>query len=62
MVNLRYKQEFTMSKKRTEYSATFKAEALAKVKENNDNLSLTAKEFGIPSSEPQCQIIINKIG
>lgn len=37
-----------MSKKRVEYSDTFKAEAIAKVKENDDNVSLTAKELGIP--------------
>lgn len=37
-----------MSKKRVEYSDTFKAEATAKVKENNGNLSQTAKELGIP--------------
>lgn len=36
-----------MSKKKTEYSETFKAEAIAKVKENDDNVSLTAKELGI---------------
>ena len=37
-----------MSKKRVEYSDTFKAEAITKVKENDDNVSLTAKELGIP--------------
>ena len=37
-----------MSKKRVEYSDTFKAEAIAKVKENNGNISQTAKELGIP--------------
>ena len=37
-----------MTKKRTEYSESFKAEAIAKVKENDDNVSLTAKELGIP--------------
>ncbi|MFD1132918.1 IS3-like element ISPssp1 family transposase [Psychrobacter sanguinis] len=37
-----------MSKKRVEYSDTFKAEASAKVKENNGNISQTAKELGIP--------------
>lgn len=37
-----------MTKKRTEYSDTFKAEAIAKVKENNGNISLKAKELGIP--------------
>ena len=37
-----------MSKKRVEYSDTFKAEATAKVKENNGNISQTAKELGIP--------------
>lgn len=36
-----------MSKKRVEYSDTFKAEAIAKVKENNGNISQTAKELGI---------------
>ena len=37
-----------MTKKRTEYSESFKAEAIAKVKENNGNISQTAKELGIP--------------
>ncbi|MCC3344684.1 IS3-like element ISPssp1 family transposase [Psychrobacter sanguinis] len=37
-----------MSKKRVGYSDTFKAEAIAKVKENNGNISQTAKELGIP--------------
>ena len=37
-----------MTKKRTEYSESFKAEAIAKVKESDDNVSLTAKELGIP--------------
>ncbi len=37
-----------MSKKRVEYSDTFKAEAIAKVKENNGNISQTAKELGMP--------------
>ena len=37
-----------MSKKRVEYSDTFKAEASAKIKENNGNISQTAKELGIP--------------
>ena len=37
-----------MTKKRTEYSESFKAEAIAKIKENNDNISQTAKELGIP--------------
>ncbi|VWX29926.1 conserved hypothetical protein [Moraxellaceae bacterium 17A] len=37
-----------MSKKRVECSDTFKAEAIAKVKENNGNISQTAKELGIP--------------
>ena len=37
-----------MTKKRVEYSESFKAEAIAKVKENDDNVSLTAKELGIP--------------
>ena len=40
-----------MSKKRVEYSDTFKAEAIAKIKENNGNISQTAKELGIPRSE-----------
>lgn len=30
-----------MSKKRVEYSDTFKAEAIAKIKENNGNISQT---------------------
>lgn len=38
-----------MTKKRTEYSESFKAEAIAKVKENNGNISQTAKELGIPT-------------
>ena len=37
-----------MSKKRVEYSDTFKAEAIAKIKENNGNISQTAKDLGIP--------------
>ena len=37
-----------MTKKRTEYSESFKAEAIAKIKENKDNISQTAKELGIP--------------
>lgn len=37
-----------MTKKRTEYSDTFKAEAVAKLKENNNNVSQTAKELDIP--------------
>ena len=37
-----------MSKNRVEYSESFKAEAIAKVKENNGNISQTAKELGIP--------------
>ena len=37
-----------MTKKRTEYSESFKAEAIAKLKENQDNISQTAKEIGIP--------------
>ena len=37
-----------MTKKRTEYSGSFKAEAIAKIKENKDNISQTAKELGIP--------------
>ena len=37
-----------MSKKRVEYSDTFKAETIAKIKENNDNISQTAKKLGIP--------------
>ena len=36
-----------MSKKRVEYSDTFKAEAIAKIKENNGNISQTTKELGI---------------
>ena len=36
-----------MSNRRTEYSETFKAEAIAKVKENKGNISQTAKELGI---------------
>ena len=36
-----------MSKKRVEYSDTFKAETIAKVKENNGNISQTAKDLGI---------------
>ena len=34
-----------MSKKRVEYSDTFKAEAIAKIKENNGNISQTTKEL-----------------
>ena len=37
-----------MTKKKTEYSDTFKAEAIAKIKENQNNISQTAKELGIP--------------
>ena len=37
-----------MTKKRTEYSESFKAEAIAKIKENQNNISQTAKELGIP--------------
>lgn len=39
-----------MTKKRVEYSESFKAEAIVKVKvkENNGNISQTAKELGIP--------------
>ena len=37
-----------MTKKRTEYSENFKSEAVAKIKENNGNISQTAKELGIP--------------
>ena len=37
-----------MTKKRVKYSESFKAEAITKVKENDDNVSLTAKELGIP--------------
>ena len=36
-----------MSKKTTEYSNTFKAEAVGKIKESNGNVSQTAKELGI---------------
>ena len=48
LVNYYSKQEFTMSKKTTEYSDTFKAEAIAKIKENNGNVTQTARELGIP--------------
>ena len=37
-----------MTKKKTEYSESFKAEAIAKIKENQNNISQTAKELGIP--------------
>ena len=37
-----------MTRKRVEYSDTFKAEAIAKIKENQNNISQTAKEIGIP--------------
>ena len=37
-----------MTKKRTEYSESFKAEAIVKAKENQGNISQTAKELGIP--------------
>ena len=37
-----------MTKKRTAYSDTFKAEAVAKLKENDNNVTQTAKELGIP--------------
>ena len=37
-----------MSKKRTEYNDTFKAEAVTKIKENDGNISQTAKELGMP--------------
>ena len=37
-----------MTRKRVEYSDTFKAEAIAKIKENSGNISLTAKEISIP--------------
>lgn len=37
-----------MSKKRTEYSESFKAEAVGKIKDNAGNVSQTAKELGIP--------------
>ena len=37
-----------MTRKRVEYSDTFKAEAIAKIKENQNNISQTAKELGIP--------------
>ena len=37
-----------MSKKRTEYSESFKAEAVGKIKENAVNVSQTAKELGMP--------------
>ena len=54
----------TVTKKRTEYSDTFKAEAVAKLKENNNNVTQTAKELGIPmntlknwqrKANPHCQ-------
>lgn len=48
LVNYYSKQEFTMSKKTTEYSDTFKAEAIAKINENNVNVTQTARELGIP--------------
>lgn len=41
-----------MTKKRTEYSDTFKAEAVAKLKENNNNVTQTAKELDIPMNTP----------
>ena len=37
-----------MTRKRVEYSDTFKAEVIAKIKENQNNISQTAKELGIP--------------
>ena len=37
-----------MTKKKTEYSESFKAEAIAKIKETQNNISQTAKELGIP--------------
>ena len=37
-----------MSKKRTEYSESFKAEAVGKIKDNAGNVSQTAKELRIP--------------
>lgn len=37
-----------MSKRRTEYSATFKAEAVTRIKANEGNISQTAKALGIP--------------
>ena len=37
-----------MSKKRAEYSENFKSEAVVKIRENNGNISQTAKELGIP--------------
>ena len=37
-----------MSKKRTQYSESFKAEAVAKIKENDGNVTQTAQELGIP--------------
>ena len=37
-----------MTRKRVEYGDTFKAEAIAKIKENQNNISQTAKELGIP--------------
>ena len=37
-----------MTRQRVEYRETFKAEAIAKIKENQNNISQTAKELGIP--------------
>ena len=37
-----------MTKKKIEYSESFKAEAIAKIKENQNNISQTTKELGIP--------------
>ena len=37
-----------MSKKRTQYSESFKAEAVAKIKENDGNVTQTAQKLGIP--------------
>jgi len=45
-----------MSKKRVGYSDTFKAEAIAKVKENNGNISQTAKELGLSVSHAVVRI------
>ena len=37
-----------MTKKKTEYSESFKAKAIAKIRENQNNISQAAKELGIP--------------
>lgn len=57
MLNKQYNQtwykihtngENTMTTKRTKYTAEFKAEAIKKIAENKGNITLTAKELGIP--------------